>query len=53
MSTREVDQCRVFRLETRAGEFTVVASLRGLSPEAKGNQPVRNQLFKLVRDEVP
>ena len=28
-------QCRDFRLETRAGELTVMASLRVQSPEAK------------------
>ena len=28
-------QCRAFRLETRAGELTVMASLRVQSPEAK------------------
>jgi hypothetical protein len=30
-----VPQCREFRLETRAGELTVMASLRVQSPEAK------------------
>ena len=30
--TREEDQDRTFRLETRAGEFTAVASLRAKNP---------------------
>ena len=31
-------QCDAFRLETRARELTVMASLRVRSPEAKGNR---------------
>jgi hypothetical protein len=33
-----VPQCDAFRLETRARELTVMASLRVRSPEAKGNR---------------
>jgi hypothetical protein len=33
-----VPQCGEFRLETRARELTVMASLRVRSPEAKGNR---------------
>ena len=32
------------RLETRAGELTVVASLRAENPQAKENQHARNHL---------
>jgi hypothetical protein len=32
------DQGHILRLETRAREFRAVASLRGLTPQAKGNQ---------------
>jgi len=31
------------RLETRAGEFTAVASLRGTNPEGVGKPTARNQ----------
>ena len=34
-STREVDQGRTVRLETRAGESTAVASLRGSKPRRR------------------
>jgi hypothetical protein len=45
------DQGCMFRLETRTGEFTAVASLKVASLEAEGNQHARNQ-FRLVRGGI-
>ena len=39
-----LDQGRTVRLETRAGEFTAVASLRGSTPKAQGNRQARSPL---------
>ncbi|TRM73020.1 hypothetical protein DJ532_15890, partial [Sulfolobus sp. A20-N-F8] len=50
-STREEDQGPTFRLETRAGELTSVASLRGLNPEGVGKPNVRNPGNR-VRDGI-
>ncbi len=43
------DQGHAFSLEALAGEFTVMASLRVLSPEAKGNQQARSEAIRKGR----
>ena len=51
-STREGDQGRTFRLETRAGEFTAVASLRAFRPVGVGKPTCAQPSFGLVRRGV-
>jgi len=41
-------QCHVFRLETRARELTVMASLNLYRVEAKGNQVLATQVRRSV-----
>ena len=48
-----MDQGGAVRLETRAGESTVVASLRGLTPEAQGNRQARSHGSTVARGGVP
>ena len=43
-STRETDQGCTVRLETRAGEFTAVARLKGSTLKPEGNRLARSQL---------
>jgi hypothetical protein len=43
------DQGRAFSLEALAGEFTVMASLRVLSPKAKGNRHARSEAIRKGR----
>ena len=43
------DQGHAFSLEALAGEFTVMASLRVLSPEAQGNRQARSEAIRKGR----
>jgi hypothetical protein len=43
------DQGHAFSLEALAGEFTVMASLRVINLEAKGNQHARNEAIRRGR----
>jgi hypothetical protein len=50
--TREGDQGCILRLETRAGEFTALASLKAKRPVSKGKPTGAQPVFGLARREV-